>query len=324
MSTISVRVMSVLRLIVYCSLIGNFQFLEPFKDEVNKLLQHSVSSNTMNLYENAIYSFSKFQTSYHIEESWPPPINHIINYVAYLSKNGYSYTTAKTYLSGINHKLKINNWNDYSKSFILEKNVERYAAFGKRVDSRKPINVDVLKRLISILHYVCKSLHEANMFRAAFSLAFFGFMRIGEITRVNKNADNHVVKISDIKFDINSEISVTIMSSKTDQTGCSTTLILSSNDNDDEICVVKTLKDYLHLSPDCQGQLFCHLNQNKLTRFQFLAVLRSALNFLSLKPEEFNTHSFQIGVATTAALEGKTMKKYNPWGDGILILLNYK
>ncbi|CAC5390600.1 unnamed protein product [Mytilus coruscus] len=104
------------------------------------------------------------------------------------------------------------------------------------------------------------------------------------------------------------------MSSKTDQTGCSTTLILSSNDNDDEICVVKTLKDYLHLRPDCQGQLLCHLNQNKLTRFQFLDVLRSALNFLSLNPEEFNTHSFRIGAATTAALEGKTDEEIQSMG----------
>ncbi|CAC5355578.1 unnamed protein product [Mytilus coruscus] len=69
-------------------------------------------------------------------------------------------------------------------------------------------------------------------------------MRIGEITYVNTNADNHVVKISDI----NSEVFVTVMSSsKTDQIGCSTTLIMSSNDDDDEICVVKTLNDYLQL-----------------------------------------------------------------------------
>ncbi|CAC5383632.1 unnamed protein product [Mytilus coruscus] len=140
-------------------------------------------------------------------------------------------------------------------------------------------------------------------------------MRIGGITYVNKNADNHVVKISGIKFeDIISEVFVTIMSSKTDQIGCSTTLILSTNDNDDEICVVKTLKDYLQLRPDCQGQLFCHLYHNKLTRFQFLAVLRSALNFLSLNPEEFNTHSFRIGAATTAALEGKTDEEIQSMG----------
>ncbi|VDI67713.1 Hypothetical predicted protein [Mytilus galloprovincialis] len=125
---------------------------------------------------------------------------------------------------------------------------------GKRVDSRKPITVDVLKRIILILHHVCKSNYETTLFRAAFALAFFGFMRIGEITYVNKNADNHVLKISDIKFnDIDSEVFVTIMSSKTDQIGCSTTLILSSNVNDNELCVVKMLKDYLQLRPDSQG-----------------------------------------------------------------------
>ncbi|CAC5412032.1 unnamed protein product [Mytilus coruscus] len=186
---------------------------------------------------------------------------------------------------------------------------------GKRVDSRKPITFDVLKWLILILHRVCKSIYETKLFRAAFALAFFGFMRIGEITYVNKNADNHVLKISDNKFnDIDSEVFVTIMSSKTDQIGCSTTLILSSNDNDNELCVVKMLKDYLQLRPDSQGQLFCHLNHNKLTRFQFLAVLRSALNFIIWNPEEFNTHSFRIGAATTAALEGKTDEEIQTLG----------
>ncbi|CAG2190423.1 unnamed protein product [Mytilus edulis] len=175
---------------------------------------------------------------------------------------------------------------------------------GKRNDIRKPITVDVLKRLILILHHVRKSIYETTLFRAAFALAFFGFMRIGEITYVNKNADNHVLKISDIKFnDIDSEV-FTIMSSKTDQIGCSTNLILSSNDNDNELCVVKMLKDYLQLRPDSQGQLFCHLNHNKLTRFQFLAVLRSALNFISLNPQEFKTNAFLIG-------DAKRMRKTN-------------
>jgi hypothetical protein len=36
---------------------------------------------------------------------------------------------------------------------------------------------------------------------AAFLFAFFGFLRIGEITETGNASDNHVIKISDIKFE---------------------------------------------------------------------------------------------------------------------------
>jgi hypothetical protein len=49
--------------------------------------------------------------------------------------------------------------------------------------------------------------------------------RIGEITETGNASDNHVITISDIKFEGNN-LKVTIQSSKTDQIGNSTTLIL--------------------------------------------------------------------------------------------------
>jgi hypothetical protein len=40
------------------------------------------------------------------------------------------------------------------------------------------------------------------------------------------------------------------------------------------------------------------------TRFQFLAILRSALKFIGLSSNDYNAHSFRIGAATTAAMLG--------------------
>lgn len=84
----------------------------------------------------------------------------------------------------------------------------------------------------------------------------------------------------------------------------STSIILSKF-NDDTICAYRHLKEYLRLRPKIEGQLYCHLNNKNVTRFQFLSVLRSALKFLSFNPNEYNTHSFRIGAATSAYLEGK-------------------
>jgi non-ribosomal peptide synthetase component E (peptide arylation enzyme) len=40
---------------------------------------------------------------------------------------------------------------------------------------------------------------------AAFSIAFFGYLRVGEIAMSNLNS-NHIVKISDVAFDSKAEI----------------------------------------------------------------------------------------------------------------------
>jgi hypothetical protein len=36
------------------------------------------------------------------------------------------------------------------------------------------------------------------------------------------------------------------------------------------MCVARQLKAYLKFRPNIDGQLFCHLNHKKLTRFQFI------------------------------------------------------
>jgi len=60
--------------------------LEPFEDEVKSLLKKSVSKSTWNVYENAIQSFERFRNQFGIENIWSPPIDHLINYIAFLSK----------------------------------------------------------------------------------------------------------------------------------------------------------------------------------------------------------------------------------------------
>jgi hypothetical protein len=62
---------------------------------------------------------------------------------------------------------------------------------------------------------------------------------------------------------------------------------------------------YLNARPKVQGALFCHLNHKYLTRYQ-VSVLKNALKFLKLNPNDFNTHSFRIGAATSFSVLGKS------------------
>jgi hypothetical protein len=50
--------------------------------------------------------------------------------------------------------------------------------------------------------------------------------------------------------------------------------------------------------PNVEGPLFCHMNNQNLTRYQFSKMLRNALAFTDYSPDEFNTNSLRIGAAT--------------------------
>jgi hypothetical protein len=63
--------------------------------------------------KNAIQSFERIRNQFGKENMWSPPIDHLINYIAFLSKKkGYSSATAKSYISGISYKININNLDD--------------------------------------------------------------------------------------------------------------------------------------------------------------------------------------------------------------------
>ena len=47
--------------------------------------------------------------------------------------------------------------------------------------------------------------------------------------------------------------------------------------------------------------LFCHFGGEPLTRYQFNAMLRRALNFAHVHDDHISSHSFRIGAASTAA-----------------------
>jgi hypothetical protein len=57
----------------------------------------------------------------------------------------------------------------------------------KYTDLRAPVNLGLLHKLIRALPIICSSNYQARLFASAFSLLFFGLLRIGEITTDSKS-----------------------------------------------------------------------------------------------------------------------------------------
>ena len=61
-----------------------------------------------------------------------------------------------------------------------------YGKVGFRLDSRLPITLPILNRLVAVASSLEGSAYQIIQFQAMCSLAFYAFLRIGEITSVFK------------------------------------------------------------------------------------------------------------------------------------------
>lgn len=220
-----------------------------------------------------------------------------------MSKAGYSYSTVNCYLSGLSHFQKLNQCQDNTQNFIVKKLMDGMKRSTQKLDKRLPITRELLVKILGVLPAVCTSHYEASLFAAAFSLAFHGLFRVGELTVGNKLA-NHTIQYENIKL-WHDRLELNVQTSKTDQFGKGQTLVISKQLNV-AICPVQTLSHYLNIRPLFSGPLFCHFNGQPLSGYQFRAIMKKSLGVLGVENAGFKSHSFRIGMATTLSLEGFT------------------
>ena len=135
-----------------------------------------MADSTWKTYKTAVESFQSFRKLYNLQDTWPAPLYDLLFYIAYMSHTGLSASTITTYISGISTMHTLNGHTDNTKSFLV-----------KTINSIAPLCLYIV--------------YESTMFASAFSLCFFGLLRVGEITSQSKGrAGKHVIHISDIKL----------------------------------------------------------------------------------------------------------------------------
>jgi hypothetical protein len=136
----------------------------------------------------------------------------------------YKASTAKSYISGLSFKMKVMALQDTTKSFVITKMLCGMERKHKRVNARKPITFVILEKIINVFLHVCNSYYEATLFAACFSVAIFGFLRVGEFA-LSQNSERHMLRIEDISLKFGGEtVILNIPSSKTDQLANTTKL----------------------------------------------------------------------------------------------------
>ena len=290
--------------------------LETIGNEVQHLLQASLAPGTWVVYKRGVETFMEFRKQYLMDPCWPINEYQVISFISWLSLKGMSPSSISSYISALAFVHKINGWNDPTDSFLVRKLKEGKKKKNSRVDSRLPISPAILARLVHLLPSMCNSTFEVQLFKSAFLLAFFGFLRIGEFTCTTKKGDcSRVLSINDVKVLGSSQaaLEIRVRFSKTDQRGSVVKLQIDSA-SDKKLCPVAAISDYLQMRPIHQGPLFIHFNKEPLLSRQFSHILKKGVQLMGLTPSHYSAHSFRIGAATAAAIGGLSEDKIKEMG----------
>ncbi len=265
-----------------------------------------MARSTWETYRRALQKFKEFRGKLGWTDGWPLNTGEVVAFVAQLCIEGLAASSINTYISAISFVHKINDWADPTSSFIITKLREGCKRLRPQSDSRYPITLPILQRIVSVLPSVCASTYEVILFRAAFLLAFFGFLRVSEFT-CEKNQVNtgRTLSLRDVHLEYGDQPSMhlKVKYSKTDQQGHAVTVIIAKF-GDITLCPVKAMSEYLAVRAGNVDPLFIHFNKEPLTARQVTHIMRRALEVVGVPQQLFSSHSFRIGAATSAAMCG--------------------
>jgi integrase len=186
---------------------------------------------------------------------------------------------------------------------LVLRGIQRKQTQSQSRTPRLPITPQILADLLK--HLGCDSTipsQDILMLKAAMSLAFFGFLRVSELTVPSYHTSRQFLARRDIQF-LGHQLKVFLTHSKTDQFGQGSVITVGCSE--DTCCPVSAMQHYLESCRTPPSKpLFHFRNGTPLTAKKFRAILHYHLKSLGFNPSLFNTHSFRIGAATAAAKAG--------------------
>ena len=233
----------------------------------------------------------------------PISIQSISNFIAYLHIQNLSGSTIRSIISALNYTHRLSGGFDISQSFLIQKLFTGLRKMAPTCDNRLPISDSILVKLCSALQHMDLCPYRILLFQSMFKLAFYGFLRVGEITvnsttKINPN----LLRLSSIAINQQSmKVSISFFAYKHKSTMQPFVLDIQSDLSEGSLLI--TLLRYLSLRGFVAGPLFI-LKSGPITRSNFNGVLARALVFIGLDTDRFKSHSFRIGAATHSFLKG--------------------
>jgi hypothetical protein len=113
-------------------------------------------------------------------------------FIAYLFKKYFAPSTISTYLSALAYVHKM--------SLLVHKLINGTYRLFKPFDSRMPITITIINRILVCIPSVILAKYEHYLFRALFVFACSAFARIGELFVVRDGDTSKVIQLADVCF----------------------------------------------------------------------------------------------------------------------------
>ena len=271
---------------------------------VSELLLTSLAPSTMTGYARAWTLLG--QCMHHIDipfhgiSSLPLSSDLMLMFIGYLHLINYAPASIVSYVSAISYVHKIKNLPDPTSLFVVQRLLSAITKTNQTTDPRLPITLDILTNIITSLQHTDNSHHNQCLLRAMFTVAFFGLMRIGEIT--SDAACQAAVNFNQLSFHEKHAI-LNISQFKHNSSSQPFQIVLPEQ-KDRVICPLDALRKYISLRGNSHGPLFCFQNMHPVSRNYFVNKLNIALSYCGLSHNSYKSHSFRIGAASYYASTG--------------------
>ena len=254
--------------------------------------------------------------------------DRIILFVEYLVENQLKSATVKTYLSAIRAVLWENNVKLNEDLVLLSSLTKACKLKNDQVVARLPIYKDLLHLLIK----ECSGYFQMEnnqpylslLYKAMFVSAYYGLLRIGEVTK-----GPHAILASNVHIRENKiKILFLLKTLKTHSKGSQPQRIKisstpvkekASTGSGTKFCPFRILSDFVIARPSALNeteQFFIFRDHKPVTPIHMRTTLHKLISRMGLQPELYNRHSFQIGRGCDMVKMGvsvETVKKIGRW-----------
>ena len=251
-------------------------------------------------------------------------------FCAYLIKfKGLQSSTIKSYVSAIKSKLLADNYIWSNEKIKLATLTSFCSRKNDRYKTRLLISYKLLQHILFETYRMMTSPFTILLYQTAFSLAYYGLMRIGELA-----ISEHVIKAKDIhKANNKNKILIVLYSSKTHNKRNKPQTIKIEADSEYDVktsdtllmqrlqyaCPFFIIQQYLQIQGgyDTDDEPFLIFSDGSpLKGTQLRRMLRRVLKKLNLNGKLYDVHSFRKGRASDMLKEGysiEQIKKAGRW-----------
>lgn len=236
-------------------------------DIVTKLLTSSLQPSSIPTYKRAWAWYIQFLTSVSQQATFHLPIDPatLALYSAYLYSKGYTPSTVHTYIMAIGYSHKLFSFHDPSRIFYIAKIMKGYRKIGSRLDSWLPVTLPILHRLLEVAPDVLSSPYQVCLFQAMCCLAFFAFLRIGEMTASGRTPMLHLRQLTKLVNSANKVVTFKLSFSSFKHSYNPNPFSLEIHQQS-TWCPVQILTHYCNLLGPQSGALFLAIDSSAVSR----------------------------------------------------------